>query len=423
MTDAEAKLIRPVKSGKMNPMNFMRFIGPGLLVTIGFIDPGNWAANVAAGSMFGTKLLWVVTLSTIILVLIQHNAAHLGIVTGDCLSESASKHLPRWLSVGLLSTAVIIAGFTAFAEILGTSIALNMLFHIPLKIGCLLAAGFVLWMLFSNSYASIEKWIIGFVSIIGFSFLFELSLVRLDWPSALTGWTVPNLPLGSIIVIMSVLGAVVMPHNLFLHSEVIQSRKWNLEGGEVVKRRLKFEFLDTLFSMVIGWAINSAMILLAAAAFFQHHITVDRLEQAQQMLKPLLGQASSVIFAVALLFAGLASSVTAGMAGGSIFAGIFKKPYNIADSASKTGIGICLGMAVLAVFLVSDPFKGLVYSQVALSIQLPITVFLLVSLTSSRKVMGQYVNSPLDKIVLWTVAAVVSGFNILLLLNVFGVIK
>lgn len=397
--------------------DFIKYIGPGLLVTVGFIDPGNWASNLAAGSDYGYKLLWMVTLSTIMLIILQHNVAHLGIVTGDCLAEAASKNLRPSISKIVLSTAVIASVSTALAEIMGGAIALQLLFHIPLKLGAVMVLAFVLWMLFSNSYKRLERWIIGFVSIIGISFIYELSIVHINWADTTRSFVVPSLPQGSMPIIMAVLGAVVMPHNLFLHSEIIQSRKWNNENPEVIKRQLKYEFADTLFSMLIGLAINSAMIILAAATFFTKHIQVSELGQAQQLLEPLLGKSAAVVFGVALLMAGLASTTTAGMAGGSIIAGIFKEPYDIKDLHTKIGVGGILSLATIIIFLITDPFKGLIYSQMFLSIQLPITIFLQIYLTSSGKVMGSYKNSLLDKIALWSIGIIVSVLNIMLLIS------
>ncbi|MDP1992898.1 MAG: Nramp family divalent metal transporter, partial [Syntrophales bacterium] len=259
------------KTGHRRPQmaGFMKYIGPGLLVTVGFIDPGNWAANVAAGSTYGYSLLWMVTLSTVMLILLQHNAAHLGIATGYCLSEAATRHLKPWVSRTVLSSAVLAAVATAMAEILGAAIALQMLFHIPIQIGALLTLAVIFMLILKNSYSRLEKYIIGFVSLISLSFLFELILVQIAWPEAAVGWVMPQTPPGSIPIVMSVLGAVVMPHNLFLHSEIIQSRQWNLEDEAVKTHQLKYEFFDTLFSMIVGWGINSAMILVAAAVFFR----------------------------------------------------------------------------------------------------------------------------------------------------------
>ena len=399
--------------------DLFKFIGPGLLVTVGFIDPGNWASNFAAGSQFGYALLWVVTLSTIMLVILQHNVAHLGIVTGLCLSEAANQYLPKKTSRFVLWTAVGASVSTSLAEVLGGAIALNMLFNIPIKVGSVLVAVFVFIMMYSSSYKKMERYIIAFVSLIGLSFIYELFLVDIEWGKAAQAWVTPSIPKGSMLLIMSVLGAVVMPHNLFLHSEVIQSRQWNLEDEKVMEKQLKYEFFDTILSMGIGWAINSAMILLAAATFFGQGVVVDDLQQAQSLLEPLLGKSAAIVFALALLFAGISSTMTSGVAAGSIFAGMYNEPYNIKDIHSKTGTLISLGLAVIVIILIANPFQGLIISQPILSLQLPITVFLQVRLTSSEKVMGKYANKPFTKWLLYLIAIVVTVLNVMLLASFF----
>ena len=371
-------------------LDFFKYIGPGLLVTVGFIDPGNWASNFAAGSDFGYTLLWVVTLSTVMLIVLQHNVAHLGIVTGLCLSEAAHRYAPRWIARPILGSAVLASISTSLAEILGGAIALQMLVGMPIVWGALLTTVLVVVLLFTNSYRRIERGIIGFVSVIGLSFLYELFLVDIDWPLAARSWVVPSIPQGSLLIIMSVLGAVVMPHNLFLHSEVVQSREYNKGDDRSIRRLLKYEFYDTLFSMGVGWAINSAMILLAASTFFAQGVQVEELQQAKSLLDPLLGNQAGTIFALALLMAGLSSTVTSGMAAGSIFAGMFGEPYHIKDIHSRVGVLLSLGVALLVIFFINDPFQGLIISQMVLSVQLPFTVFLQVGLTSSRRVMGEY---------------------------------
>lgn len=397
-------------------LDFFRYIGPGLLVTVGFIDPGNWASNFAAGSQFGYSLLWVVTLSTVMLIILQHNVAHLGIATGLCLSEAATRYAPRWVSRPILASAVVASISTSLAEILGGAIALEMLFGIPIAWGAVLTTAVVLIMLFTNSYKRIERAIITFVSIIGLSFIYELFLVDIDWPSAMRGWVTPSFPDGSMIVIMSVLGAVIMPHNLFLHSEVVQSLEYHKQGEKSIRSRLKYELFDTLFSMIVGWAINSAMILLAAAAFFGGGVPVEELQQAKELMTPLLGENAGNIFAAALLLAGVSSTVTSGMAAGSISAGIFGESYHVKDSHSQIGIVASLGIALLLIFFIGDPFQGLLVSQMVLSLQLPFTVFLQVWLTSSPRVMGQYANTPLNRIVLYGIAIIVTLLNIYLLI-------
>jgi manganese transport protein len=409
------KSYRPV----FGALDIFKFIGPGLLVTVGFIDPGNWASNLAAGSNYGYSLLWMVTLSTIMLIMLQHNVAHLGIASGLCLSEAASIYLKPVYSRFVLLSAMLASVSTSLAEILGGSIALNMLFDIPVRAGALLVTAFVFIMLFTNSYKVIEKWIIAFVSIIGLSFLYELSLVHIDWNHAVAGWVTPSFPENSMLIIMSVLGAVVMPHNLFLHSEVIQSRQWNLTDDKTIRRQLKYEFLDTLISMLIGWAINSAMILLAAATFFESKTPVTELEQATHLLAPLLGKNASVVFAVALLFSGISSTITSGMAGGTIFAGMYKEPYDIKDNHSRLGVLLSLLLATGVIFLISNPFQGLIISQMLLSIQLPFTIFTQVHLTSSEKVMGKYKNTTFSKILLYLLGVIVTVLNIFLFISFF----
>ena len=405
-------------TGHTGGLDILRAIGPGLLVTVGFIDPGNWASNMAAGSQFGYSLLWVVTLSTIMLIVLQHNAAHLGIVTGECLAESVTRHMPRFLSRFVLLTALVASVATVMAEILGGAVALQMLLGLPLRAGAVVVAAVSLVMLLTNSYMRVERWIIGFVSLIGLSFLFEIALVHVDWATAAAGWVAPAIPVGSPAIIVSVLGAVVMPHNLFLHSEIIQSQCINERGNDAIAKRLRSEFVDTLFSMVVGWAINSAMVLLAASVFWNAGTPVTDLAQAACTLEPMLGAASSTVFALALLFAGISSSITAGMAAGTISAGLAGEPYDVRDRHSSIGVVCTFLLATASIFFVQDAFQGLVWSQVLLSLQLPITVFVQIWLTSSPCVMGKYANSAALKATLMVIALIVTVLNAVLLLGV-----
>ncbi|HEY3378671.1 MAG TPA: Nramp family divalent metal transporter [Armatimonadota bacterium] len=415
LLNLKMKIHRP----KFGALEILRYIGPGLLVTVGFIDPGNWASNVAAGSTFGYQLLWVVTLSTLMLIVLQHNVAHLGIVTGLCLAEASNLYLRRWVARALLVSAVLAAVSTALAELLGAAIGLNMLLpRLPLRLCVVLTLLLVCWMLYTNSYRKLERWIIAFVSLIGLSFIFELALVHVPWGEVAVSAVWPRMPGGSIFLIMTILGAVVMPHNLFLHSEIIQSRQWNLEDDAIIRKQLNYEFMDTLFSMLVGWAINGAMIVIAAATFYAAGAHVTQLNDAERTLRPLLGNAAAVVFAFALLFAGISSSVTAGMAGGSIFAGFFGEPYDITDNHTRLGVFLTLVGAAALIFGIGDPFKGLLISQMLLSVQLPWTIFAQVALTSSHAVMGKYANTPRERALLWLVALVVSALNVYLLSDV-----
>ena len=409
------KKLKTTHKTRSGALDLLKYIGPGLLVTVGFIDPGNWATNLAAGSSFGYALLWVVTFSSIMLIIIQHNVAHLGIVTGLCLAEATNKYIRKTVSRPILGSAILASISTSLAEILGGAIALEMLFDIPIKAGAVIITIACIIMLFSNTYSKIERWIIMFVSIIGLSFLYELTLIDVEWTNTAKSWVTPSFPDNSLLIIMSVL----MPHNLFLHSEVIQSREWNLENENVIKKQLKYEFYDTLLSMGIGWAINSAMIILAAATFYKQGVVVDELSQAANLLTPLVGNNAGVIFAIALLFAGISSTITSGIAGASIFAGFFNEAYSPKDIHTKIGTLLSFIPALLLIFFIKDPFQGLIISQMLLSVQLPITVFTQIYLTSSKKVMGKHVNKKSTTIILLSLGTLVTILNIALLISLF----
>ena len=416
-TGFRRRLLGANHSGHRGGLEILHWIGPGLLVTVGFIDPGNWATNMAAGSTYGYGLLWVVTLSTIMLVILQHNVAHLGIVTGECLAESCAHHLPRAVLRPVLASAYLACVATMMAEVLGGGIALQMLLGLDVRVGSALVAAASAALLLTNSYGKVERWIIGFVSLIGVSFLAEIAMVRVDWASAAVGWAVPAMPSGSAAIVVSVLGAVVMPHNLFLHSEVVQSVHYDQQGDEVIEERLRFELFDTLFSMGVGWAINSAMVILAATTFWTRGLAIDDLALAAATLEPILGPAARTIFAVALLFAGLSSSVTAGMAAGTISAGMFGEEYDIHDRHSSVGVAAAFVGAVAACLAVEDAFSGLVWSQALLSLQLPVTVFVQIWLTSSPAVMGRHANSRPLKAALMAIGVTVTMFDLALLLG------
>ncbi len=399
----------------LDALAILKYIGPGFLVTVGFIDPGNWVADVAAGSRYGYELLWVITLSTLMLIVLQHNAAHLGIATGLCLSEASSIYAGKTVSRLFLASAVLASISTALAEVLGAAIGLNMLFGLHIMVGAALSSLFAIYMLFSNGYRNIERWIIGLVSLVGVSFLFQLGLVNIGWTDALKATFVPLIPHGSVPVVLGALGAVVMPHNLFLHSEIIQSRQWNTKGESAIKKQLRFEFTDTLFAMILGWAINCAIIMMAASVFFSRSIYVAQLTQAREIMRPLLGNASAFVFGAALLLSGVSSSVTAGMAGGSIFAGLFKEPYNHRDPHTRAGILITIVGAVFVILFIRDAFTGILWSQIALGLQLPFTIVMLVILTSSRRIMGRFSNRPATTALLWAIAAAITVINIVLI--------
>lgn len=392
--------------------NILRYIGPGLLVTVGFIDPGNWAANISGGSVFGYDLLWVITLGTITLIILQHNVAHLGIVTGDCLAESIKKNFNPSVSKVVLWSAILANVSVSLAEILGVAIALQMLFKIPIWLGSCIGVIVSNIMIFTNTYKKLEKFIIGFVSIIGFSFIFEMDLVEISWEKVLVSSFVPNLNPSSILVALGVFGAIVMPHNLFLHSEIIQSREWDLSNEKVIKRQFRYEFFDTFFSMILGWVINLSMFVLSIACFYYKKIEVTDLSQAHELLIPLLGNRAALIFALGLFFSGFSSSITSGMAGGTIYSGIFEKHYDIKQKEIIIGVLITSLGALAIIFSVKDVLQALVYSQAVLCFQLPLTIASQLYLTSNEKIMGRFKNNTLVNVSILVIGVFITGLNI-----------
>ncbi len=399
----------------------LTYFGPGFFVTIGFIDPGNWATNMAAGSGFGYDLLWVVTLSTGVLLLWQHISAHLGIVARRCLAESVREFMKPSASAVYGATAMAAMSATALAEILGAALGLNLLFGIPVKLGSVLATVFVTLIIWFQEYNVLEKLIVSFVGLIGFAYLIELYLVHPDWRAAAVHSFVPKLADHSILVAMGVLGAVVMPHNMYLHSEVIQSKQTSEQSEAATRRQLRYEFLDTLVAMLTGMAINAAMIIVAAAVFHRHGIRVTELAQASETLRPLVGRFASLIFGIALLLAGVASSMTASIAGGSTFSGYMGQCTDIGGKWFRMGLVLTLVPALAAIMLIRDTFQALVISQVCLSIQLPFTMLPLFLLTSSRRIMGRYANGPLEKSLMIVTGIAIIVLNVLLLLYLVGV--
>lgn len=393
------------------------YLGPGFLVTVGFIDPGNWATNVAAGAEYGYTLLWVVVLGTVILILWQHMAAHLGVVTGKCLAEAIRANARPWVSAIYGSTAMAAICATALAELLGAAIGLYGLFRIPIPAGAAIAATISTGLIVIQRYYTLEKVIVAFVGMIGLCYLAELHLIRPapDWAAVARHMVWPQLSGGSTLVAVGVLGAVVMPHNMYLHSEIIQNRDWTGRSDAETRRLLQFEFVDTLLAMLTGLAINAAMIIVAASVFHSHGRHVDDLIQAEATLRPLAGNLASIIFGVGLVLAGISSSMTAAIAAGVTFTGYIGKDTRIESGWFRLGMISTVAAAYLVILAISDTFSALIISQVCLSMQLPLTMLPLWLLTSSKRVMGRYSNSWLENGLMVLTGLTVLSLNALLI--------
>ncbi|MCC6443204.1 MAG: Nramp family divalent metal transporter [Armatimonadetes bacterium] len=397
----------------------MRYMGPGFLVTVGFIDPGNWATNIAGGSEFNYSLLWVITLSTLMLILLQNMAARLGIVTGRSLAANVRAHFPRKLSHFLGITIIVACAATDLAEYLGAALGFRLLLGIPPLIGAPLTVVIVLLAILGQRYQRLERMIIGFLAIIAGCYVVELFLVKPEWGALAPCMVIPSVDSKSILVAMGMLGAVVMPHNIYLHSNVIQSRDWS--GEEAHKKELmRFEFLDTCMAMGMGWLVNSSMIIVAAAVFFRHGTSASGIEQASETLRPLVGPLAQVIFGVALLFAGIGSSITSSLAKANVVTGFLGKPEDPHSLIYRVGLVITSVPVMLVIAMNFDSYRVLILSQVALSLQLPFTIIPLLILAGRKSVMGEYACARIEKALGILVAVLVIGLNALLLYQTFG---
>ena len=392
----------------------LRFLGPGFLVTIGFIDPGNWATNIAGGAQFKYDLLWVITLSTLMLILIQNMSARLGIATGRSLGVNIREGFSRPVSGAIGVTVVIACAATDVAELLGGAIGFNLLFGFPLWLGALLTVLLEVFFIVSQRYHRLERIILGFLGVITICFLIELFIVKPNWAEVAPGIVVPTVSRANIYIAMGMLGAVVMPHNVFLHSNVIQSRQWGTTEEEK-RKMIKFGRADTFAAMGVGWAVNSAMIIVAATVFFPHGVVVDSLEQASATLRPLAGQFAGFLFAVALLAAGISSSTTSSMAEVNVITAFLGRPEDPRTLLYRLSTFITAIPSFVLILAGVDTFKILIFSQVVLSIQLPFTLIPLVILCRREKVMGAFRSGVVEFVLATVVSAIIIALNLYLL--------
>lgn len=409
----------PPKVRRVNPFrNLLRFLGPGFLVTVGFIDPGNWATNIEGGSRFGYGLLWVITLSTIMLIVVQHMAAKLGIATGKSLSVNIREHFSRPVSSFLGITIVLACMATDVAELLGGAIGFYLLFGFPLWLGALITVALEVFLVVSQRYMRLEVIIMGFLGIISLCYLVEIGIVGPDWGTLLPAIVTPHLDGESIFVAMAMLGAVVMPHNIFLHSNVIHSRSW---GSTPVEKQalLHFEKMDTSIAMLLGWVVNSAMIIVAAAVFFRNGVVVHSIEQASETLRPLAGNLAGLLFAIALVFAGVGSKVTSALAEVNVITGFLGQPEDPRTPLYRLAVFVTAIPSFLIIVLGGDTYRILILSQVILSLQLPFTLIPLWLLCRNRSVMGVFRSGPTEAIAAAAITVLVILLNGYMLFSTF----
>ena len=404
----------------------LAFAGPGYLVAVGYMDPGNWATDLAGGSQFGYRLLTVVLISNLMAILLQGLSAKLGIVTGRDLAQACRDDYPKPVVWFLWVICEIAIAACDLAEVIGSAIALNLLFGIPLPWGIAITALDVLVVLYlqNKGFRLLEALIIALVGTIGVCFLFQILLAQPPIAEVLTGF----LPTAEVVtnpamlyIAMGILGATVMPHNLYLHSSIVQTRQYE-QNSEGKKTAVKFAFIDSTIALSFALFINAAILIVAAATFHTSGNTdVAEIQDAYKLLTPLLGAGASTVFALALLASGQASTITSTLAGQIVMEGFLNirlRPW--LRRLITRGIAIVPAAIVAILYGESGTAQLLVFSQVILSMQLSFAVFPLVRFTSDKVKMAEFVNPMWLKFLAYLVATIIASLNIWLIIQFFG---
>jgi manganese transport protein len=393
-------------------------LGPGFLVSVGYMDPGNWGTNLAAGAGFGYTLLWVILVSNIIAIFLQIASAKLGIATGKNLAVLVREQFPRPMAIFFGASTILAVVATDLAEILGGAIGFHILFGIPLFFAAVITGVLVMGLLGLSrwGFRKIEYIVIGMVSIIGLAYVYETTLIHPDWGAVLFHLVIPQVSSGSILVAVGILGATVMPHNVFLHSFLAPQR---LSGPDAsLKERhkvLRLAKIDTIAALNVAFFVNAAMLIVAGTVFF-HHVNPNNLdiESAPVTLAPILGSLAAVVFGIGLLASGLSSTATGTMAGQVVLQGFLNMKVEMWLWRLLTMIPALL---VTSPLVQLSPGSILVLSQVVLSMQLPFTMVAVVLLTRRRDLMGDFVNTPLVNAINIGVCTLVTALNVWLLLT------
>lgn len=400
----------------------LAFAGPGYLVAVGYMDPGNWATDLAGGSRFGYTLLSVILLSNLMAVLLQGLASKLGIVTGRDLAQACRDHYSPPVAFALWVLCEIAIAACDLAEVIGTAIALNLLFGITLPVGIAITAVDVLIVLYlqNKGFRMLEALVIALIAVVGGCFLFELFISKPDMGAVARGF-IPTTQIFTnpemLYIAIGILGATVMPHNLYLHSSIVQTRKYE-ETAAGKREAVRFAFLDSTIALSFALFINAAILIVAAATFHTSGNTeVAEIQDAYKLLTPLLGVAgASAVFALALLASGQNSTLTGTLAGQIVMEGFLNlriRPW--LRRLITRAIAIVPAAIVAVLYGESGTAKLLILSQVILSLQLSFAVFPLVRFTSDREKMGEFVNSIALRIAAYVVAGIIASLNLLLL--------
>lgn len=396
--------------------SLLGFLGPAFIVSVAYIDPGNFATNISGGSVFNYTLVWVVLWSNIMAIFLQSMSAKLGIATGHNLPEMCAKIFPKRVNWFLWIEAEFAAMATDLAEFLGGTLGLYLLFHIPMVYAGLLTGILTYLICYMEKYGQrIVEYIIGFlVTVISVAYAIELFLAKPDWAQVGIHTLIPSLPNGqAVLIAVGMLGATVMPHVIYLHSQLVQCRNQNCDAAQKAKH-LRMEQIDIALAMNIAFIVNAAMVVVSAAVFYSHGMAVETIEQANKSLQPLLGGLSSGAFGIALLASGLSSSAVGTMAGQTIMRGFVNLniPANI-----RRMITMAPAMVIIAIGI--NPMKALIISQVVLSFALPLAIIPMLMITRRKDLMGSLVNKSLTNLAGYLITGIIISMNAVLIYLTF----
>jgi manganese transport protein len=403
----------------------LAFAGPGFLVAVGYMDPGNWATDLAGGSRYNYTLLSVIMLSNLMAVLLQSLAIKLGVVTGRDLAQACRDHFSRKLSFAFWGFAEIAIAACDLAEVIGSAIALNLLFHIPLLWGVCLTALDVLIILFlqQRGFRFLEALVIALIGTIGVCFGLEILFSRPSMLGIVQGFFVPSPQIfrdrSMLYIAIGILGATVMPHNLYLHSAIVQTRDFD-RTHEGKREAIRYSVIDSTVALTFALLVNAAILIVSAATFYRRGFNqIAEIQDAHKLLSPLLGvTGASTVFALALLASGQNSTLTGTLAGQVVMEGFLNirlRPW--LRRLITRSIAIAPAVVVTALWGEKGTADLLIFSQVILSMQLSFAVFPLVMFTSDRRKMGEFVNAPWLRTLSWSTAALIAMLNTWLLIQ------
>ena len=389
-----------------------KYLGPAFIVSVAYVDPGNFATNISGGSQFNYDLLWVILISNIMAIFLQINSAKLGIATSKNLSQMCREIFSKRTNIILWIFAELAAIATTMAEFLGGALGLYLLFNIPMPVAGILTAIITYLLAYLQKYGQrvIEIIITIFIAIVCGAYAIEMFLAAPDWLQIGKHVIMPMIPNNqALLIAVGMLGATVMPHVIFLHSELVQSRNHDMELSRK-KRHLKMEKIDVVIAMNIAFIVNAAMVIVSASVFYKQGLVVDTIELAHQSLKPLLGNLSSLAFGIALLASGFSSSVVGTMAGESVMDGFIN--LKLSNNVKRL---ITMLPAILVIIIGVNPMQALLFSQVSLSLVLPMAIIPLLIITNKKEVMGVFTNKRMTKILGIMIALIIIGLNIVLI--------